>query len=264
MDTGTGLALLGSAEVIKKILGPTAEYIGEGLKDFTEKRGNNLKNIFKNAEKKLGHRIELEGAVPPRVLRGILDEGSFCDDFIATEYFGGVLASSKSGISRDDRGVSLIALISRLSAYQLRTHYVFYHMAKHLFNGTYINVGASEDRNKMQTYTPLDVYMDAMEFAEQENFRTLISHIMFGLHKENLIGEDFVFGPTKEAMQKYFEKATRPGITFYPTALGVELFLWAYGKSDLPIKEFFNPMNQFEIDGRINIGSGYCKTKESV
>lgn len=264
MDIGTGLALLGSAEVIKKILGPTADYMGEGLKDFTGKRANNLKNIFQSAQKKLEHRIELEGAVPPRVLKGILDEGSFCDDFIATEYFGGVLASSRSGISRDDRGVSFIALISRLSTYQLRTHYIFYHMVKHLFNGTYINVGASEDRSKMQVYVPLDVYVDAMEFVEQENFSTLISHIMFGLHKENLVGEEFAFGPTKEVMQKYFKKATGPGITFYPMGLGVELFLWAYGKSDLPIKEFFNPANYFEIDGRVNIGSGYCKTKESV
>lgn len=244
------------------MLGPSFDYLGGELEKFVEKRKKNVENIFADAVKKLGHKIELEGSVPPRVLKGVLEEGSFCDDFIATEYFGGVLASSRSGISRDDRGVSFIALISRLSCYQLRTHYIFYHMAKHLFNGTSINVGASNDREKMGVYVPLDVYMDAMEFGKEEDIGTLITHIMFGLHKEALIGEEFAIGSAKEVMQEYFRKATGPGITFCPSVLGVELFLWAYGKSDLPIREFVNPMNQFEVDNKINIKLGYQKIWE--
>lgn len=261
MDIGTGLALLGSIKLVEKLLGPTADYIGEGIKTWAEKRINNLNNIFTIAIKRLGYRIELEGTVPPKVLKGILYEGSYCDDFLAQEYFGGVLASSRSGISRDDRGASINALISRLSAYQLRTHYIFYHMLKHLFNGTCINVGIGEGREKMQTYVPLDVYVYAMEFDGQENVEVLWDHIMFGLAKESLI-DDFFYSGDKEYIKQFFGKAPGPGIIFQPSPLGIELFLWAYGKGDLPIKEFFNPMNQFEIDNRVNIKSGYQKTKE--
>src|SRR3990167_4792547 len=102
MDVGTGLALFGSAKFIEKLLGPTADYLGEGIKDWAKKQKENVGNIFLNAQKKLGDKIETEGMVSPKVLKGILNEGSFCEDFLAVEYFGGVLASSRSGISRDD------------------------------------------------------------------------------------------------------------------------------------------------------------------
>jgi len=36
MEVGTGLALLGSAHLVVKLLGPTADYIGSGIKTWTE------------------------------------------------------------------------------------------------------------------------------------------------------------------------------------------------------------------------------------
>lgn len=140
MDTATGLTVLGtavgSAKIVEKLLGPTADYVGGGIKDWTEKRVNNVSRIFSIAATRLGGRIEEEGAVPPKVLKGILDEGSFCDDELSAEYFGGVLASSRTGVSRDDRGAAYIAMLGRLSAYQIRAHYCFYHIFKRLFDGT--------------------------------------------------------------------------------------------------------------------------------
>ena len=99
-------------------------------------RIENLKRIFDKAKEKLGDKINEQGAVSPRVLKGIINEGSWSDDFLSVEYFSGVLASSKTGILRDDRGVYFNALISGLSAYQLRMHYLFYHAIKREFNGT--------------------------------------------------------------------------------------------------------------------------------
>lgn len=260
-ETLKELAILGgSASLTTKLLGPTADYIGEGIKNWAKKRKENVGNIFLNAQKKLGDKIETKGGVSPKVLKGILDEGSFCEDFLATEYFGGVLASSRSGISRDDRGATFIALISRLSTYQIRTHYIFYHIVKNLFDGTSISINLSEGRTKMETCVPFDVYFPAMEFDEQEKREVLLTHIMFGLQKESLIEPTFGFGPT-EVMRKYFKKATT-GINFQPSILGVELFLWAYGKSNLTPDEFLNPANQFELDSRVNIPPGHQKTRE--
>lgn len=75
MDIGTGLTILGTAlggkDIIIKMLGPTAEYLGEGFKDYTQKRIVNVKNIFSNASKKLGHKLDDEqGAVPPKSFEG--------------------------------------------------------------------------------------------------------------------------------------------------------------------------------------------------
>jgi len=271
VEIGTGLALLGSAiggaKLIEKLLGPTANYIEEGIKTWTEKRVNNVRNIFSIAIKRLGDRIEDEGAVPPKILKGIINEVSYCDDFLSAEYFGGVLASSRSGISRDDRGAPFIALISRLSTYQIRTHYILYHyhIVKNLFNGTTLMLGIERDTAKMQIYVPTDVCTQAMEFDEKEEADILIPHTMLGLTKEDLIdrgpGRGFAYG-TVELMQKYFKKATKPGIIFQPSPSGTELFLWAHGRSDLHFNYFLDVANQFEIDSRVSIPPGYQKIKE--
>src|SRR6266404_2227164 len=134
MDANTGLTILGTAigskTVVEKLLGPTAEYIGVGLKNWTEKRVNNLARIFENAQKRLGGNLNDPGSVPPRVLKEILAEGSFCDDELSAEYFGGVLASSRSEIPRDDRGAAFARLVSRLTSYQIRTHFLLYAVIK--------------------------------------------------------------------------------------------------------------------------------------
>ncbi len=259
MDIGTGLALFGSAKIVGKILGPTAEYIGEGIKSWTEKRINNVKNIFAIAQKKLGSKIEEDGTVPPKVLKGILDEGSFCDDHISAEYFGGVLASSRSGVSRDDRGAVLISLLSRLSTYQIRTHYIFYHFIKKTFDGTNIDPNTSEGRDKLELFIPQNIYETAMEFEQEENINVLSSHIIFGLQKESLIGDIFGYGP-KEHIKKWFKNAPTKGIIFQPSVLGIELFLWAYGKPHLFGRDYLKPCNEFEIDSKINLLDGALKT----
>jgi hypothetical protein len=51
VDVGTGLALLGSVKLLEKMLGPTAEYIGDGLQTWAKKRTENVRRIFSFAEK---------------------------------------------------------------------------------------------------------------------------------------------------------------------------------------------------------------------
>jgi len=260
MDLGTGLALFGSAKIIEKLLGPTVDYIGEGVKSLAERRVNNIQRIFSIATKKLGEKIEIKGSVSPKVLKGILEEGSFCDDSLSAEYFGGVLASSRSGVSRDDRGASIIALISRLSVYQIRTHYIFYHIVKNLFNSSDINIAHPEGRSSMETYIPFNVYDKAMEFDKDENYPIILDHVMFGLRKEHLIEDFFRYG-NKEFLGKV-RKVDGDGIIFQPSTLGAELFLWAYGRADLRNTDFLRPANKFEIDSKVVIPLGYDKVNK--
>nr|MBA4182979.1 hypothetical protein [Acidobacteriota bacterium] len=87
---------LGGQEIFK----PTNKAIGEKLKESLEKIALKAKAKF-NSE-------QLSDNILPnyRVLKAISDEGAFCDDELMAEYFGGVLASSLSEVSRDDRGAS--------------------------------------------------------------------------------------------------------------------------------------------------------------
>lgn len=129
-EIGTGIAALaialGGKDFLTKILGPTADYIGEQAKLMVEKQVQNTNRIFQNANRILGPKLDEPGTVPPRVLKEILENGSFCDEELSAEYFGGILASSRSGISRDDRAMTMLDLIKSLSIYQIRTHYIFY------------------------------------------------------------------------------------------------------------------------------------------
>ena len=55
--TTLGLAALAAylgKDGVAKILGPTADYLGDQLKVFTQKRIDNVGKIFSNAEKKAG------------------------------------------------------------------------------------------------------------------------------------------------------------------------------------------------------------------
>ncbi len=259
VDLGTGLTILGGAiggaEVAKKILGPSADYVGEQLKQWTEKAHKNLSKIFENGSRKIGDRLNESGQVPPKVLKGILDHGAWCEEDLQVEYFGGVLASSRSGTSRDDRGAYYTSLIARLSTYQLRAHYLAYHSFKKHFNGIAFNVGDSKDRRSMRIFIPFSTFIEALDFTAEElkGFVGLSSHAIWGLNKEDLI-EHFQFGPV-EHMRTHFEGVSGPGILMCPTILGVELFMWAYGYGQLTMNDFFLSDVTFDDDQNIPIGS---------
>ncbi len=65
MEPVSGLAIIatgiGSKKIIEKLLGPTADYLGEGLRSWTEKRVENTRRIFTHAAKLLGDDLESPG-----------------------------------------------------------------------------------------------------------------------------------------------------------------------------------------------------------
>lgn len=223
---GTGLAVIGSKDLLTKILGPTADYLGGELKGLVEKCNINLDRIFTKAKGKLGDKLNEQGQVNPRVLKHILDEGGFCEDELTAEYYGGILASSKTEYGRDDRGVTLLSTIKALSVYQLRMHYLMYSIVNHMFAEKSFNIGA--DHHKMTIYIPSSVYLAAMEFSERERSKNIVIHSITGLAKHGLIGPDYFYG-SKEYLQKQYQGADDHGFIFEPIVGGAELFLWANG-----------------------------------
>jgi hypothetical protein len=245
MDPGTGLTILGSAiggaRLVEKMLGPTAEYIGEGIKNWTERRVNNVARIFSIARDKLGKRIEEPGAIPPRVLKEILDEGSFCDDPLTAEYFGGVLASSRSDTSRDDRGVFWASLVTRLSSYQVRSHFLVYRAIYERFARQDIKI---EDwLTHLPILLPFSSYIRSMEFSQDEigQIDSLLAHSFYGLNKEGLV-ENFHCGSSEflKKIRSFIKNIPEEGGIFItPSVLGIELFLWAHGHGNQPPSAFF-------------------------
>lgn len=244
---GGGMAIWGSKELLDKLLGPSAEYIGGEVKNFVEKCNINLNDIFDKATKKVGDRINENEKVNPRVLKGVIDDARFCEEAINKEYFAGIIASSRSSNGRDDRGVPLLATIRELSVYQLRLHYLIYYNINKLFNGMPYNLGDGEDCNKMRIFIPFNVYEKALAFEPKENPNAILGHALFGLDKHKLIS-DFSSG-TAEFLHKRIPTLPGGGIVLTPTLPGAELFLWAEGLQGASGRELLQASVTCDIEG---------------
>ena len=236
---GAILAYL-TKDSVAKLLGPTADYLGGGLKDLTQRRIENIGKVLSNASQKLGSQLEKPGQVPPRILKAVINEASYCEDPLVLEYFGGVLASSRTESGRDDRGVRLTRVVDNLSAYQIRTHYLLYSTIATLFSSSGKRLGTSEDHEQLQVFLPFEGYADSMMFSQEEwDNPQILHHIWHGLSSDDLIEGEWRFGPQK-TLKRMFKKVPSPGIVCMPSALGAELFLWAFGYGDSPLEHIFS------------------------
>ena len=221
---------------VAKLLGPTADYLGEGLRDLTRRRVESIGRIFSNASAKLGDQLDAPGQVPPRVLRTVMNEGSYCEDPVAVEYLGGVLASSRTERGRDDRGVRMARLVDNLSTYQIRTHYLLYSSIAKLFSGSGSRFATDQDRAKMRTFLPIQGYATSMGFSQEEwDNPQLLNHIWHGLYSDGLLEGQWQFG-AQRSLKAIFPGAPSDGIVCGPSALGAELFLWAFGHGHAPLE----------------------------
>ena len=153
---------------VSKLLGPTADYLGEGLSNLTKRRVESIGKMFSNAAKKLGSQIEAPGQVPPRILKTVMDDASYCEDPLVLEYFGGVLASSRTEDGRDDRGARLMKIVDNLSTYQIRTHYLLYSTIASLFSNSGKQFGTTKDRIQLGVFLPFQAYATSMMFSQKE------------------------------------------------------------------------------------------------
>lgn len=241
-ETAIGLGAIAaylSKDGLAKLLGPTADYLGNGLKNLTQQRCENIAQIFHSAETKLGGKIDEPGQIPPKVLKVIVDEGSYATDTIAVEYFGGVLASSRTESGRDDRGARVARLLDTLSTYQLRTHYIVYTSIRDTFKNKGRVFRFEQDRSSMQIFVPFSGYFPAMDFSDGEIRQPqLLNHVFHGLYSDNLIENIWQFG-SKASLINIYPAAPADGFVCQPSALGAELFLWAFGHGDKPLEYIF-------------------------
>jgi len=147
------------------------------------------------------------------------------------------------------------AMIGRLSSYQLRTHYIIYHALKDLFDGTGETLHGEPHVWGFGVLLPLSCYFTAMAFrqdilagvedmevADLGNLVSVFSHTFVGLQQEGLI-------ETWECDET--------GLACYPSPLGIELFLWAYGYGAKQPREFFNPNLKVHQDESVVLIPGY-------
>jgi len=153
-----------------------------------------------------------------------MDAGSYCEDELSAEYFGGILASSRSVDSKDDRGVPLIDILKSLSTHQIRTHYIFYSLIRRIYldSPRKININA----HQMGVFIPLTVYKNAMNIPQNDIKGLTTTHSIIGLFQKGLITEKYCIGKedylkTRFKDQQLHNLITCPGIIVFPTHIGI-------------------------------------------
>ena len=154
------------------------------------------------------------------------------EDQVAVEYFGGVLASSRTVEGRDDRGVAWIELIGALSTHALRTHYALYMAARSAHPLEEIPT-SSADLHDLGTYLPENELLAVMGVdSDQDDQSAIVSHVHSVLNRLDLVAN---FRWTDDGdIGDYFKLPKLSGevrsVAFAPTSAGAELFLWAHGE----------------------------------
>ena len=253
MEPKTALAIFGGAETIRKFFGPSIEYMGEEFRDHIVKPGIlNIKSIIDKAIIKLGDRINDEGQIPPRVLQSLITEGVFCEDALTQEYYAGILASSRTILGRDDQAKTYMTLLSQMSNYQIRTHYVLYATLRHKYLGVNKNLADVVERSSCRTYIPESLYRESMDFSADEIYEHIFFHSYIGLTRLSLLSVEF-YGRKEHLHTRVSNQLPEGGFIYTPTTSGVELYLWANGKRDLVVHDFLRTDIGIEVSPKVKI-----------
>jgi hypothetical protein len=237
------IAAMGAAHYV---LTPSMKKVGDRLAKYTEKGLDNIEQVFKAAEAKLRQRRKAQGDFSPRTLHRVIQQAYTCEDELQGAYLGGILASSRSTTSRDDRAAYYLSITDSLSSYQLRTHAIFY--------SAILNIGSSEfTRGKRHIYrgdatvmiTDRD-YRRAMAFSKSEKPQIITPHVFNGLRQQRLVSGCLSAMMTITPGRIGGPYISLPKLSpsrvvmhyFYPTQLGIELFLWGLGLGDKGIDAY--------------------------
>lgn len=254
-EVTTAIELLGPSALALKVLGPTADYFGRGMATLAENRVNNIRAILSKAEQKTDPTTLLpSGAVAPRVLAGVMNDGSFVMDELFQDYFGGVLLSSHSDSGLDDRASTYVQLLSRLSSYQIRTHYLLYCATRAaclaLADVDLSDVAGRERVGDLFVGFPKFFFSLGLTDDEMGNLQAILTHALVGLHREGLIGTHWHFSTDRDnvgaSIAGQGHAYPRGGLVFGASPFGIELFCAAHGFSGDASRTFTDPRANFD------------------
>lgn len=273
MDSGitTGVAIylalrLGEIKddtLLGKFLGPTAEYIGNGLPYHMDKAVQNISKIIEYALHIFESKPYDDGVINPRILRHIINEGAFCEDEVIRAYFGGILASSRKKNMQDERGLNFITILESVSSYQLRTHYICYTLMKEKYNNNPTELNLTSVESTLES-TPSFVESTPIFITYEEFLRTMniergdanliLPHIFSGLLRLDLISDYFYTGTNK--FKSFYKDDKESGFAVTPSQFGIELYLWANGYPDTPSFRFLDESIKIEKNRIIEMPHG--------
>jgi hypothetical protein len=217
---------------LEKVLNPVLGSIGEDINSLYAISKKGASKIILKAYNKIFSKDDNK-KVNLRVARDVFWNGSFSDESICAEYFGGILASSRSEDGKDDNGIHYTDVIKSLSSKQLQLHYVIYNSLNKLLSkeGTKVNVGQSTELNQKS------IWFSSLELLEQ---KLKIDTDLNVLYKQGLLHE------YKTDYFKLEDGKMFPYVMVKPTTFGVLLYAIAHNKFEIWSQFSSNDFGDFE------------------
>ena len=161
-----------------------------------------------------------------------------------------MLASSRSGVVRDDRGAAFAKLVGGLTTYQLRSHCLFYDGFKRLFNGIYGPDAIFINMHRHQMFVPDSDYSESLSIEEGDVFHDIELHSYIGLVRNDLIARETLSGNVGLLKSQGYA-ADEDGQVVGLTMAGIELYHWAHGLGEFAASHFLDPTVDFEFEASI-------------
>lgn len=211
-----------------RAFGPFADALGhelERLPSFASRNLERLAGAFSRRATQLDQEV-----MSTRLFKHVIDEASWADDEIVAEYLGGVLAATAKG-PVSDSGVVIAHLIKRLSAAQLRAHFLIYSEMRRLRDPVQeLDLSQSAEQAKLHLEIDYESFFASMEPSptSEDGRRTLLDHVILGLAREELVHEHS-WNYERGSLHPEDGSLPRRQLSVHPSPLGAELFLWGMG-----------------------------------
>lgn len=196
---------------LEKTLGPTLEAIGVDLVSLYSSSKIGVSKIALAAKNKLINNEPNKQKTNLRVTRDVFWNGAFSEEDICAEYFGGVLAGSRSLDGKNDTGIFYLDLIKSLSSSQLKLHYYIYSSLNLILvnNTSYKSLNVASD---------VEIKAKSIFFVTQDLINCGINFEvdLVALNNKDLIS-NFEYSNMIHPDKHHLTKIT-------PTTLGVQLF----------------------------------------
>lgn len=208
----------GTALVVgKKLLGKTFDVVSADIAHLYEKGRD---KIIEKASSKISN-VDDGKSANLRVTRDVFWNGSFTDESICAEYFGGILASSRSDEGKDDTGVYYVDLIKSLSSDQLKLHYLIYHSLNKYFTAetskSQLNPGQESELAREAVFLSMNELLQITGIVDP-------GRDLHAIHAKGLIGNFQTQGHILSDDRQV------PYLKVSPKALGIQLYAVAHNK----------------------------------
>ena len=230
----------GVAYVAQQLFGKTLAEMGDDLNKVY--KSNRDKLLAKAAAKVSDPN---DGAKPNlRVARDVIWNGAVTDDEVCAEYFGGLLAASRSADGKDDSALIYVDCIKALSSKQLHLHFVIYNS----LNALLIKAGKPVNPGMQDELGQVEVWFAMQELTVRLGLNPLID--LNVLHRQGLIGGYSTNSHVAGNKALAYAKAN-------PTTFGV--LLYAAALNDLPAWQRFGK-GEFTHSAEIMLPAVYSST----